>query len=181
MALSSSMVSMVMLRQVTKTNVNTILASGQTQLINYNQAAGYKKHQTSELLHKPTFTEYDKNPGDPYQTVYVGYYDDKRHNEPRALERFYRLNWGGWIRARGGRSVKSWQKTGDRMWWTKQHILCNRTQSEQLEKMFEQKYRKKKYFVDDYYEDYEERYDHEFLPTGHAPYSYSYIKSKDLS
>jgi hypothetical protein len=147
--------------------------------LNHIQVAGYKKHQTSELLHKPTFTEYDKLPGDPYQTAYVGYYDDKRHNEPRALERFYRLNWGGWIRARGGRGVKSWQKEGARMWWTKQHVLCSARQSEQLEKMFEQKYRKKKYFVDDPYEDYEERNDHEFLPIGHKSYSYSYVKSKD--
>lgn len=72
-----------------------------------------------------------------------------------------------------------WRKDGRRMWWTKQHVLCNRTQSEMLEKMFEQKYRKKKFFVDDPYEIYEERKDVEFLPYGSNPYSYSYVKSKD--
>ena len=148
-------------------------------LLNFNQIAGYKKRQTNKLIHEPDFTEYDKLPGDEYQTAYVGFYDDKRHNEPRALERFYRLNWGGWIRARGGRGTKSWQKDGPRMWWTKQHILCSERQSEQLEKMFEQKYRKKTFFVDDPYEPYEERNDHEFVPIGHRSYSYSYLKAKD--
>lgn len=148
-------------------------------LLNHSQSAGYKKRQTTKLEHTPTFDEYDKLPGDPFQTVYVGYYDDKRHNEPRAFDRFYRLNWGGWIRARGGRGSGGWKKDGPKMWWTKQHILCSRTQCEQLEKMFEQKYRKKKFFVDDPYEIYEEREDLEFLPYGHRPYSYSYVKSKD--
>lgn len=149
-------------------------------MLNYNQIAGYKKRQTNKLTHEPKFTEYDKLPGDEYQTVYVGYYDDKRHNDPRGLERFYRLNWGGWIRARGGRGSRSWQKTGPNMWWTKQHVLCSERQSEQLEKMFEQKYRKKTFFVDDPYEIYEERNNVEFLPSGHSPYSYSYMKSKDF-
>lgn len=148
-------------------------------LINYSQAAGYKKRQTSKLEHFPTFDEYDKLPGDTFQTAYVGFYDDRRHNEPRAFDRFYRLNWGGWIRARGGRGCGMWKKTGPKMWWTKQHILCSERQSEQLEQMFEQKYRKKKFFVDNPYEIYEEREDLEFLPVGHRRYSYSYVKSKD--
>lgn len=150
-------------------------------MLNFNQIAGYKKRQTNDLVHQPGFTEYDKLPGDEYQTVYYGYYDGVRHNEPRALDRFYRLNWGGWIRARGGRGTKMWQKTGPKMWWTKQHILCSERQCEQLEKMFEKKYRKKTYFVDDPYEIYEQRNDTEFLPVGHAPYSYSYIKAKDFN
>lgn len=149
-------------------------------LLNYNQSAGYKKRQTSDLKHKITFTEYDKLPGDEYQTVYKGFFDNKRHNEPRALDRFYRLNWGGWIRARGGRSSKRWQKDACKQWWTQQHILCSERQSEQLEKMFEQKYRKKTYFVDDPYEPYEERNDGEYLPIGQRDYSYSYIKAKDV-
>lgn len=148
-------------------------------MLNQTQIAGYKKRQTNELLHAPTFDEYDKLPGDQFQTVYVGFYDDKRHTDPRAFDRFYRLNWGGWIRARGGRGSASWRKDGSRRWWDKQHILCSKWQSEVLEKMFEQKYRKKKFFVDDPYEIYEERNDIEFLPIGHRPYSYSYVKAKD--
>lgn len=149
-------------------------------LLNYNQSAGYKKRQTSKLVHTPTFDEYDKLPGDEFQTVYVGYYDDKRHNEPRALDRFYRLNWGGWIRARGGRGSGMWKKKAPEMWWSKQHVFCSERQTEQLEKMFEQKYRKKKYFVDDPYEIYEKR-NHEFLPIGHASITYSYVKSDDYT
>lgn len=152
-----------------------VFNSAAKKLLNYNQIAGYKKKQTTKLVHQPTFDEYDKLPGDEFQTVYVGYYDDKRHNDPRALDRFYRLNWGGWIRARGGRGRGMWRKTGNKMWWTKQHVLCNAHQSEQLEKMFEQKYRKKTFFVDDPYEIYEKR-NLEFLPIGHRPFSYSYIK-----
>lgn len=147
-------------------------------LLNHTQKAGYKKRQTSKLVHYPTFDEYDKLPGDEYQTVYVGFYDDKRHTDPRGFDRFYRLNWGGWIRARGGRGSKMWQKDGPKMWWTKQHILCSQKQTETLEKMFAQKYRKKKFFVDDPYETYEER-DLEFVPYGHKPYSYSYVKARD--
>ena len=49
-----------------------------------------------------------------------------------------------------------------------------------LEQMFEQKYRKKKFFVDDTYEIYEKRDNIEFLPVGSRPYSYSYMKSKDF-
>lgn len=149
-------------------------------LLNHNPTAGYKKRQTSELLHHPNFTEYHKLPGDKYQTVYVGYYDDKRHNDPRALDRFYRLNWGGWIRARGGRKSKGWRKDSQQWWWTKQHVLCSEKQSEQLEKMFEKKYRKKTYFVDDPYEFYEERNDLEFVPIGSNSSSYSYVKAKDF-
>lgn len=149
------------------------------KLLNYSQTAGYKKRQTNKLIHYPTFDEYDKLPGDEYQTTYVGFYDDKRHNDPRAFDRFYRLNWGGWIRARGGRGSRMWQKRGDEMWWTKQHILCSEHQTEQLEKMIEKKYRKKTYFVDDPYEVYENR-DLEFVPIGTANYSYSYVKAKDF-
>ena len=148
-------------------------------LLNHDQTAGYKKRQTRRLLRQPDFTDYDKLPGDDVSTAYVGFYDDKRHTLPMAQDRFYRLNWGGWIRARGGRGTKMWAKTGERMWWTKQHVLCSARQTEQLEQMFEQKFRKKTFFVDDPYEDYEERNDHEFLPYGHRPYSYSYLKAKD--
>lgn len=73
-----------------------------------------------------------------------------------------------------------WRKTANKMWWSKQHILCNETQSEMLEKMFEQKYRKKTFFVDDPYEIYEER-EKEYLPKGQRPYSYSYVKSRDYT
>lgn len=148
--------------------------------LNYTQTAGFRKRSTNSLTHEPDFTEYDKLPGDTYQTVYVGYYDDKRHTDPRALDRFYRLNWGGWIRARGGRGSRLWRKDEQNKWWAKQHVLCNETQSLMLEKMFSQKYRKKTFFVDDPYEMYEER-DFEFLPKGHAPYSYSYVKAKPRS
>lgn len=148
-------------------------------LVNHIQKAGYKKRQSSKILHKPTFDEYDKLPGDQFQTVYRGYYDDKRHGDPRAFDRFYRLNWGGWIRARGGRGSYGWRKTGPKMWWTKQHVFCSEKQCEQLEQMFEQKYRKKTFFVDDPYEIYENRKNFEFLPFGSSPHSYSYIKAND--
>lgn len=157
----------------------SLLKLANRPLLNHTPSAGYKKRQTSELLHEPNFDEYDQLPGDRYQTTYVGYYDDERHTDPRALDRFYRLNWGGWIRARGGRGTGMWKKRASQMWWTKQHILCNETQSQMLEKMFAQKYRKKTYFVDDPYEIYEER-ETEFLPYGTRPYSYSYAKARDF-
>lgn len=148
-------------------------------LINYTQIAGYKKRQSNRVLHKPNFDEYDKLPGDRFQTTYVGFYDDKRHGDPRAFDRFYRLNWGGWIRAQGGRGSGQWKKDGPKKWWTTQHVLCSERQTKQLEQMFEQKYRKKTFFVDDPYEIYETREDVEALPFGTRPYSYSYIKAKE--
>lgn len=178
-----------MFKNITRLNFTSTLKSRETDdtiissvkpLINYVQIAGYKKRQTGKLSHKPTFDEYDKLPGDEYQTVYYGYYDGKRHTDPRAFDRFYRLNWGGWIRARGGRNHQIWRKNSSRKWWDKQHILCSESQSKVLEQMFEQKYRKKTYFVDDWYETYEYR-DAEFVPYGHQPINYSYVKSKEFT
>lgn len=146
-------------------------------MMNFVQDRGIKRKLSHRLTHKPDFTEYEKLPGDQYQTVYVGYYDDKRHTDPRAQERFYRLNWGGWIRARGGRYRSQWRKQGPIQWWARQHVLCSERQTKILEQMFEQKYRKKTYFVDDPYEIYEDR-DYEFLPYGTKPHNYSYIKAK---
>lgn len=160
-------------------NRSILLARMQVSMINYTRVAGYKKRQTSKLVHQPNFDEYDKLPGDEFQTVYKGFYDDERHTDPRGLDRFYRLNWGGWIRARGGRGSRHWRRNGANEWWVKQHVLCNQTQSEMLERMFEKKYRKKTYFVDDPYEIYEER-DLEFVPEGGADRNYSYIKSREF-
>lgn len=157
----------------------TLIARVKTPLVNYTQIAGYKKRQTGKLIHKPTFDEFDKLPGDEFQTVYKGFYDNEKHTDPRGLDRFYRLNWGGWIRARGGRGSRHWRRNGPDEWWVKQHILCSQTQSEMLERMFAKKYRKRTYFVDDPYEQYEER-DFEFVPEGGADRSYSYIKAKDF-
>lgn len=160
----------------------TLVCSGTPKLmplLNHRPAAGFKKWRTQQVTHTPQFDEYHQLPGDQFQTVYVGYYDNERHTDPNGLDRFYRLNWGGWIRARGGRGKWMWRKTGPWMWWTKQHILCSKTQSEQLEKMFAQKYRKKTYFVDDFYEQYESR-EFEALPVGSRPQSYSYVKSNDF-
>lgn len=145
-------------------------------MLNYTPMAGYKKRQTTEHIREPNIDEYDKMPGDNFQTVYKGFYDDERHTDPNAIDRFYRLNWGGWIRRRG--AARDWQKTGGQRWWAKQHIFCSEAQSKQLEQMFAQKYRRKTYFVDDPYEIYEKR-NHEFLPYGSKPYSYSYVKAHD--
>lgn len=147
-------------------------------LINYSQTAGYKKRQTHKIVHWPTFDEHENLPGDEFQTTYVGFYDDQRHTDPRAFDRFYRLNWGGWIRTRGGRHSSKYKKSGPQNWWSHQHILCSETQTKQLEQMFAQKYRKKTYFVDDFYEVYEER-ETEYLPYGHSPHNYSYVKDRD--
>lgn len=181
--MAASLVNRLMpsISSLTKAMPSITFASASNQvLINHTQKAGYKKRQTSRLLHEPTFTEYENLPGDQYQTTYVGFYDDKRHGDPRALDRFYRLNCGNWIRARGGRGTGMWKKTGDKMLWTKQHVMCTERQCKQLEQMFEQKFRKKTFFVDDPYEAYEER-ETEFVPEGHAPISYSYIKARDYN
>ncbi|KAL8567932.1 hypothetical protein ACOMHN_059054 [Nucella lapillus] len=91
-----------------------------------------------------TKVRYSRNRGKP-KTV---------HSVPA---RFYRLNWGIWIRTRAGRAKRLWKKTEDRKHRLRQHVFCNRTQSRLLDKMVTDFWRRPKYWVDDPYEPYHKR------------------------
>lgn len=59
--------------------------------------------------------------------------------EPTAvqlvLDRFYRLNNGMWIRTKAGRARRRWKKPNRRNWRALEHVTCNRTQCQTLDKM----------------------------------------------
>lgn len=91
----------------------------------------------------------------------------KRKSVKAVLKRFYRLDWGCWIRTKSGRNKKIWKKTAPRRRRLRQHVLTNSTQSWLLDKMVTKFWRRPKYYVDDPYETYHQR--EEFSITRKKP------------
>ncbi|CAH0556120.1 unnamed protein product [Brassicogethes aeneus] len=91
----------------------------------------------------------------------------KRKSVKVVLRKFYRLDWGGWIRTKCGRNKKLWKKTSARKRRLRQHVFCNATQSKLLDKMVGPYWRKPKYYVEDPYNPYHNR--EEFLYTAKKP------------
>lgn len=81
----------------------------------------------------------------------------KRKIVKTATHRFFRLHWGGWIRARCGRHKKLHQKRSNRKRRLRQHVLLNSTQSFLIDKMVNRAFRKPKYYINDPYEPYHTR------------------------
>uniref|UniRef100_A0A069DPK1 Large ribosomal subunit protein bL35m n=1 Tax=Panstrongylus megistus TaxID=65343 RepID=A0A069DPK1_9HEMI len=81
----------------------------------------------------------------------------KRKTVKAVLKRFYRLDWGIWIRGKCGRAKKLYRKSANRKRRLRQHVFCNATQSYLLDKMVTNYWRKPKYYVDDPYEPYHKR------------------------
>lgn len=91
----------------------------------------------------------------------------KRKSVKAVTTRFYRLNWGGWIRTKAGRAKKLWKKTTNRKVRLRQHVFCNGQQSYLLDKMVGPYWRKPRYYVDDIYNPYHTR--EEFFHTAKKP------------
>lgn len=81
----------------------------------------------------------------------------KRKTVKAVLKRFYRLDWGGWIRTKSGRNKKLWKKSESQKKRLREHVFVNGTQSWLLDKMVTKYWRKPKYYVDDPYEPYHQR------------------------
>lgn len=81
----------------------------------------------------------------------------KRKTVKPVIKRFYRLNWGIWIRTKAGRAKHLWRKHAARKRRLRQHVFCNASQSFKLDKMVTNFWRKPKYYVDDPYEPYHTR------------------------
>nr|CAI5817668.1 unnamed protein product [Callosobruchus analis] len=94
----------------------------------------------------------------------------KRKTLKTVLRRFYRLNWGIWIRTKCGRQKKLWKKSSQRRRRLRQHVFCNSTQSWMLDKMVGPYWQKPKYYVEDPYEPYHTR--EEFAITAMKPRPY---------
>lgn len=75
-----------------------------------------------------------------------------------VTERFYRLNWGIWIRTHAGRAKRLWKKSAERKHRLRQHVFCNKQQSKLLDKMVTAFWKRPKFFVDDPYEPYHKRH-----------------------
>lgn len=91
----------------------------------------------------------------------------KRKTLKAPLKRFFRLDWGGWIRTRSGRNKKLWKKSHNLKRRLRQHVLVNSTQSWMLDKMVTKYWRKPKYYVDDPYTPYHTR--EEYFATQKKP------------
>lgn len=81
----------------------------------------------------------------------------KRKTVKAVLKRFYRLNWGGWIRTRAGRHKHLWKKSPALRKRLREHVFVNATQSTLLDKMVTKYWKRPKYYVDDPYEPYHTR------------------------
>lgn len=81
----------------------------------------------------------------------------KRKSVKAVRKRFYRLQWGVWIRTMCGRHKKLWKKKSNRKRRLRQHVMCNATQSRLLDKMAGPYWTKRRYYVDDPYEPYHTR------------------------
>ncbi|XP_015788918.1 39S ribosomal protein L35, mitochondrial [Tetranychus urticae] len=108
------------------------------------------------------------------------YYDrntSQPHTHPEALKRYFRLRWGGWIRARPGFKRHLWRKPFWLRWWASQHIFVKKEECEILERMIAPKYKKSRYFVDDIYEPYHKRTNFDTCPPGRSRVSSSWVKT----
>lgn len=81
----------------------------------------------------------------------------KRKTVYAAINRFKRLDWGGWIRTRCGRHKKMHKKRSNRKHRLRQHVLVNKTQAWLLDKMVTNFWKRPKYYIDDLYAPYHER------------------------
>ncbi|KAG8227883.1 hypothetical protein J437_LFUL007193 [Ladona fulva] len=91
----------------------------------------------------------------------------KRKTVKAVIRRFFRLDWGIWIRTKAGRGKHLWRKTPQRKRRLRQHVFCNATQSTLLDKMVTRYWKTPRHYVDDPYEPYHRR--EEFAITRTKP------------
>lgn len=109
--------------------------------------------------------------------IYFTHSQGKFRSNKAVLRRFYRLNWGAWIRPRAGRHKHLWRKPYYLRWWAKQHVFCTDEQNKVLEQMVSARYKKPTYFVDDPYEPYQKRHNLVYVPLGKNRISRSYMQA----
>lgn len=96
-----------------------------------------------------------------------------RKGKPKTVravtQRFFRLPWGIYIRARAGRHKRKWAKPDWINERGKYHVFCNKQQSRMLDKMTCQYWKKRRYYVDDPYEPYMQRTGIDYTPPKFLP------------
>ncbi|XP_078310330.1 large ribosomal subunit protein bL35m-like [Crassostrea virginica] len=75
-----------------------------------------------------------------------------------VIRRFFRLDWGAWIRTRTGRGKRRYQKSAERRRRLDQHVFCNKQQNKLLDQLVTPFWRRKMHFVDDPYAPYQKRH-----------------------
>ncbi|XP_034179649.1 mitochondrial ribosomal protein L35 [Osmia lignaria lignaria] len=93
----------------------------------------------------------------------------KRKTVKAVVDRFYRLNWGIWIRTIAGRNSRKWTKKAKRLRRGKSHVFCNATQSTLLDKMVTMYWKRPHYYVDDPYTPYHTREEFPYTRKYPAP------------
>ncbi|BES96581.1 Ribosomal protein L35 [Nesidiocoris tenuis] len=91
----------------------------------------------------------------------------KRKTVKAVLKRFYRLDWGIWIRTMCGRHKKMHKKSLARKRRLRRHVFTNATQSWLLDTMVTRYWRRPKYLPDSPYNPYHKR--EEFFLTRRKP------------
>ncbi|XP_046422133.1 39S ribosomal protein L35, mitochondrial [Neodiprion fabricii] len=91
----------------------------------------------------------------------------KRKCVKAVIKRFYRLNWGCWIRTKTGRHKKLWKKSPANRRRLRQHVFVNATQSWLLDTMVTNFWRRPRFYVNDPYTPYHSR--EEFIFTRTKP------------
>lgn len=81
----------------------------------------------------------------------------KRKTVKAVTRRFFRLNWGIWIRPMVGRQKKLWKKSSANRRRLRQHVFTNATQSTLLDKMVTKFWKQPKHYVNDPYNSYHTR------------------------
>ncbi|CAG2169728.1 unnamed protein product [Oppiella nova] len=109
--------------------------------------------------------------------IYCSHSSGRFKTNRAVVQRFYRLNWGAWIRPRAGRAKHLWSKPYHIKWWAKQHVFCTDEHNKVLDQMVGAYYKRPTYFVDDPYEPYQKRHDFPYVPLGKNSVTTSYINT----
>ncbi|KAI5709550.1 hypothetical protein M8J75_001185 [Diaphorina citri] len=92
-----------------------------------------------------------------------------RLTHPEVPKRFFRLNWGMWIHTKCGRHKKMFKKTVKQKRRLRYHVMCNAKQCTLLDKMVNNTFKLKRYYVDDPYEPYHLREEFPYTRTKPRP------------
>ncbi|CAH2009079.1 unnamed protein product [Acanthoscelides obtectus] len=170
LAVSAARFAILSTKSASKCLINTIPKPTVSQLLPQSNRS-LCSIVTSNLQQKPLLQPLPQISNEITRTLTkYSFRKGKRKSQKKALKRFYRLNWGIWIRTKAGRHRKLWKKSSARKRRLRQHVFCNATQSYMLDKMVGEYWRRPKYYVDDPYEPYHTR--EEFPITAMKPRPY---------
>lgn len=78
----------------------------------------------------------------------------ERQGMTTAFWRFKRLDWGQYIRTKGGSTRKLWKRCAPRLWQREAHVFCKSFHNRRFERMFHPEWKEKRHIPDDIYEKY---------------------------